>query len=58
MKVVKVDHEGEQGKSVVDGYANEIALLKKLQGNRFIIGLENAEVGTERRAHRTDPIPL
>ena len=48
--MVKVDYQGEQGKALVDSYSNEIDLLKKLQGNRFIIGLKNAEVGAENGA--------
>lgn len=45
LKIVKVDPHGEQAQFLLDSYANEIALLEKLKGNRFIIQLEDAEVG-------------
>lgn len=44
LKIVRVDERGEQSQALIDSYSNEIALLKRLQGNRFIINLENAEV--------------
>lgn len=44
LKVVKVDNRVENAKALLDNYSNEIKLLKSLQGNRFIINLENSEV--------------
>ena len=44
LKVVKVDNGVENAEALMDNYSNEIELLKSLQGNRFIINLENSEV--------------
>lgn len=44
LKVVKVDNRVENAQALMDSYSNEIDLLKTLQGNRFIINLENSEV--------------
>ncbi|CAN0278749.1 unnamed protein product, partial [Ectocarpus fasciculatus] len=48
LKVVKVDNHAENAKALLDNYSNEIELLKSLQGNRFIINLENSEVDRRR----------
>ncbi|CBJ26782.1 possibly a dual-specificity PK? [Ectocarpus siliculosus] len=48
LKVVKVDNHAENAKALLDSYSNEIELLKSLQGNRFIINLENSEVDRRR----------
>ncbi|CAB1117494.1 unnamed protein product [Ectocarpus sp. CCAP 1310/34] len=48
LKVVKVDNHAENAKGLLDSYSNEIELLKSLQGNRFIINLENSEVDRRR----------
>ncbi|CAM9710144.1 unnamed protein product, partial [Hapterophycus canaliculatus] len=48
LKVVKVDNRVENAQALIDSYSNEIELLKKLQGNRFIITLENSEVDRHR----------
>lgn len=44
LKIVRVEKREEQSRSLLDSYSNEIELLKRLKGNRFIISLENAEV--------------
>ncbi|CAM9982470.1 unnamed protein product [Scytosiphon promiscuus] len=48
LKVVKVDNRVENAQALIDSYSNEIQLLKKLQGNRYIITLENSEVDRHR----------
>ncbi|KAL3821758.1 hypothetical protein ACHAXA_000257 [Cyclostephanos tholiformis] len=47
LKKVKLDGLNKQA---VDGYANEIALLKRLNGNPAIIQLYSAEVDLERKS--------
>lgn len=44
LKTVKVDTRGEQAEALLSSYANEIELLRSLQGSPYIIDLENAEV--------------
>lgn len=44
LKTVKVDVRGEHAEVLLSGYANEIELLRSLQGSPYIIHLENAEV--------------
>ena len=47
LKKVKLDG---LNKAAIDGYANEIALLKRLKGNPAIIQLYSAEVDLERKS--------
>lgn len=47
LKKVKIDG---LSKAAIDGYANEIALLKRLKGNPAIIQLYSAEVDLERKS--------
>jgi len=47
LKKVKLDG---LNKTAIDGYANEIALLKRLKGNPAIIQLYSAEVDLERKS--------
>lgn len=47
LKKVKIDG---LNKAAIDGYANEIALLKRLKGNPAIIQLYSAEVDLERKS--------
>jgi len=51
LKVVKVDSGVENAEALMDNYSNEIELLRSLQGNRFIINLENSEVTVPSRHH-------
>lgn len=47
IKKVKLD---DLDKKAIDGYSNEIALLKRLRGNPSIIQLHDSEVDRERKA--------
>ena len=44
LKIVKVDVRGDHSRCLMESYSNEIDLLRRLKGNRFIINLVNAEV--------------